>query len=143
MDPTGPTDQTPAWRRRFEHRLADTLYRELEHGNIHRPGWDAARVATYLLSAVILLLPLAGLLGGIALLVFSRPLWVSVLMSIVPFSIAILFRPRPNHLAPDAHLVHRDQAPLLFALLDRIATAVGTKPVGAGRARRPSRTSAS
>ncbi len=130
VDPTALTDQAPAWRQRLEHRLADTLYRELEHGRIHRPGWDLARVTGYLLSAVILLLPLAGLLGGIALLVFSRPLWISALLSLVPFSIAVLFRPRPNRLSHDAHLVHRDQAPLLFALLDRIATAVGTKPVG-------------
>jgi Zn-dependent protease with chaperone function len=131
VDPTGPTDKTPVWRLRLEHRLADTLYRELEQGKIHRPGWDAARIAAYLLSVVILLLPLAGLLGGIALLVFYRPLWLSVPLSVIPFGLAFLLRPRANQLDPDAQLIHREQAPLLFALLDKIAAAVGTTPVGA------------
>ncbi|MEU4391226.1 M48 family metalloprotease [Kribbella sp. NPDC023855] len=131
VDPTGPTDKTPAWRLRLEHRLAETLYRELEQGKIHRPGWDAARVAAYLLSAVILLLPLAGLLGGIALLVFYRPLWLSASLSIIPFGLAFLLRPRANQLDSDTRLIHREQAPLLFALLDKIAVAVGTTPVGA------------
>lgn len=130
VDPTGATDQVPAWRQRLEHRLADTLYRELEHGSIHRPGWDAARVATYLLSAVILLLPLAGLLCGIALLVFYRPFGIAVLFAIIPLAIAVLLRPRINRLDADDHLVHREQAPLLFALLDKIAAAIGTKAVG-------------
>lgn len=131
VDPTGPTDKTPAWRLRLEHRLADTLYRELEQGKIHRPGWDAARVAAYLLSAVILLLPLAGLLGGIALLVFYRPLWLSAPLSLIAFGVALLLRPRANQLDSDTQLIHREQAPLLFALLDKIAAAVGTTPVGA------------
>lgn len=130
VDPTGPTDQVSARRLRLEHRLADTLYRELEQGKIHRPGWDAARVAAYLLSAVILLLPLACLLAGIALLVFYRPLWLSGLLAVIMFSLALLLRPRAFRLASDAHLVYREQAPLLFALLDKIAAAIGTKPVG-------------
>jgi Zn-dependent protease with chaperone function len=128
VDPTGAAEHVPAWRQRLEHRLAETMYRELEHGRIQRPGWDAARVVTYLLSAVILLLPLAGLLGGIALLVFYRPLWVCILFSIIPFGFALLFRPRAHRLDLDTHLVSREQAPLLFALLDRIATSIGTRP---------------
>ncbi|MEV8374631.1 M48 family metalloprotease [Kribbella sp. NPDC056861] len=131
VDPTGPTEQQSAWRRRLEHRLTDTLYAELQRGAIQRPGWDAARIAAYLLSAVILLLPLAGLLGGIALLVFYRPLWLSALLSIIPLALAVLLRPRVNTPDPDTHLVYREQAPQLFALLDKIATAIGTKPVAA------------
>jgi hypothetical protein len=57
VDPS-PLDHTySAWRQKLEHRLADTLYRELERGAVHRPGWDAARVAAYLLSGLLLLLP--------------------------------------------------------------------------------------
>jgi hypothetical protein len=39
LDPSPPNDHTPAWRLRLEHKLADALYRELERGRIHRPGW--------------------------------------------------------------------------------------------------------
>jgi Zn-dependent protease with chaperone function len=132
VDPTA-TDapQPPAWRQRLEHRLADTLYRELEHGAIHRPGWDPARIGSYLLSALVLLLPLAGLLGGIALLVFYRPLWLSILLAAIPLGLAFLLRPRAHQLTPDTQLVQREQAPTLFALLDEIAGAIGTKPIKA------------
>jgi Zn-dependent protease with chaperone function len=132
VDPTAADrPQPPAWRQRLEHRLADTLYRELERGAIHRPGVDAARVVAYLLAALVLLLPLAGLLGGIALLVFYRPLWFSIPLALIPLGLAFLFRPRANHLDPDAQIVQREQAPTLFALLDQIADAIGTRPVAA------------
>jgi Zn-dependent protease with chaperone function len=131
VDPTGPTEQVPAWRLRLEHRLATTLYAELQRGAIHRPAWDAARIAAYLLSAVILLLPLIGLLSGIALLAFYRPLWLSIPLSVIPLGLAWLLRPRAGALDLDTHLVHREQAPQLFTLLDKIAAAIGTKPVGA------------
>lgn len=131
VDPTGTEPSQPAWRQRLEHRLADTLYRELEQGTIHRPGLDAARVAAYLLSAVVLLLPLVCLLGGLALLVFYRPLWLSIVLALIPLGLALVLRPRVQHLHPEAHVVDRDQAPTLFALLDQIATAIGTKPITA------------
>jgi Zn-dependent protease with chaperone function len=131
VDPS-PLDRTyPAWRQKLEHRLADTLYRELERGAVHRPGWDAARVAAYLLSGLLLLLPLAALLGGLGLLIFYRPLWLSIPLALVAFAMALLFRPRAHRLAPDAHVVTRDQAPRLYAVLDQIAEAIGTQRVAA------------
>ncbi|MFC5266502.1 M48 family metalloprotease [Kribbella qitaiheensis] len=131
VDPSSAEADQPAWRQRLEQRLADTLYRELERGGIHRPGWDAARLGAYLLSALVLLLPLAGLLGGVALLTFYRPLWLSIPLSVIPFGMAVLLRPRAHRLDPDAHLLYREQAPALFALLDEIAAAIGTKPIAA------------
>jgi Zn-dependent protease with chaperone function len=131
VDPTATDRPQPAWRQRLEHRLADSLYRELEHGAIHRPGWDAARVGAYLLSGLVLLLPLAGLLAGIALLVFYRPLWLSILLAVIPLGLALLLRPRAHHLDPDAHVVQRDRAPTLFALLDELAKTIGTQRIAA------------
>ncbi|MDX6261590.1 MAG: hypothetical protein QOH84_3278 [Kribbellaceae bacterium] len=130
VDPTGSDEHLPAWRQRIEHRLADNLYRELEQGRIQRPGWDAARVTAYLLSALILLLPLAGLIGGIYALISYRPIWVGILVSLIPFGVTLLLRPRANRLDPDAHVVRRDEAPLLFGLLDKLATTIGTRRVG-------------
>ncbi|GAA3553101.1 M48 family metalloprotease [Kribbella ginsengisoli] len=131
VDPTGPTHQVSARRRRREHRLADTLFRELEHGEIRRPGWTVARVGTYLLSTVILVvLPLAGLIGGVYALVSYRPLWMGVLLSVIPFGVTFLLRPRAHRLGPDTHVVHREQAPRLFGLVDEIAAKIGTRSVG-------------
>jgi Zn-dependent protease with chaperone function len=131
VDPTGPTHQVSARRQRREHQLADTLYRELEHGEIRRPGSTVARVGTYLLSALILVvLPVAGLVGGVYALVSYRPIWIGILLSAIPFGVTFLLRPRAHRLGSDPHLVHREQAPRLFALLDEIATKIGTRSVG-------------
>jgi Zn-dependent protease with chaperone function len=125
-----PLDNTyPAGRQKLEHRLADTLYRELERGAVHRPGWDAARVVAYLLSGLLLLLPLAALLGGLGLLIFYRPLWLSIPLALLAFAMVMLFRPRPHLLDPQAHVVTRDQAPRLYDLLGQIADAIGTQRV--------------
>lgn len=129
VDPTPLHDQTPAWRLRIEHRLAESLYRELEKGAVHRPGWDAARIGAHLLSALILLVPLIGFLTGIALLVFYRPLWFSLLLSLLAFTVAFAFRPRPHRIPSGECLIQRDEAPVLYDVLDRLATAVGTKNV--------------
>jgi Zn-dependent protease with chaperone function len=131
LDPTPLNDPTPAWRLKLEHRLAESLYRELESGAVHRPGWDAARVAAHLLSALILLIPLLGFLTGTALLIFYRPLWFSALLALLAFAMAFAFRPRAADLPEDVHLVHRDQAPTLYAVLDELATAIGTRKVAA------------
>ncbi|MFI6673972.1 M48 family metalloprotease [Kribbella sp. NPDC050470] len=131
VDPAPQTDPTPAWRLRLEQRLADALYRELETGGIHRPGWDAARVAAYLLSALVLVLPLVALASGFALLIFYRPLWLSGPLALLAFAVAHLFRPRADKLPPDAQLLLRDQAPTLYGVLDRIADAIGAQKIAA------------
>ncbi|WP_405062023.1 M48 family metalloprotease [Kribbella sp. NBC_01505] len=127
VDPTPLLDPTPAWRLRLEQRLADSLYRELEQGAIHRPGWDAARIGAGLLSVLILLLPLTAFLTGIALLLFYRPLWFSAILALLALTVAFLFRPRLGRLSDDAVLLYADEAPVLFGVLDEIATAVGTR----------------
>jgi Zn-dependent protease with chaperone function len=127
--PSPLDNKYPAWRQKLEHRLADTLYRDLERGAVHRPGWDAARVVAYLLSGLLLLLPLAALLGGLGLLIFYRPLWLSIPLALLAFAVVMLFRPRPHLLDPQAHVVTRDQAPRLYDLLDQIADAIGTQRV--------------
>ncbi|RZT20426.1 Zn-dependent protease with chaperone function [Kribbella sp. VKM Ac-2569] len=129
VDPTPREDHTPPWRLRLEHRLAESLYRELETGSVHRPGWDAARIGAHVLSALILLLPLIAFLAGVALLVFYRPLWLSGMLALLAFGVAFLFHPRAAQLPDDVQLVPRDQAPTLYAVLDELADAIGTRRV--------------
>lgn len=85
--------------------------------------------ATY--CPLILLLPLLGFLSGIALLVFYRPLWFSIVLSLLAFAVAFAFHPRAAQLPQHVHLVQRDQAPVLYAVLDEIAAAVGARKVSA------------
>jgi len=129
VDPTPADRPSPAWRLKLEHVLANRLYRELETGEVHRIGWDAARVTAYVLSALLLLVPLVALPGGIALLLFYRPLWFGILLSIFVFALAAVFHPRINRLSEEDQPVRRTEAPTLYAVLDRIADAIGTQPV--------------
>ena len=131
VDPTPREDHTPPWRLRLEQRLADSLYRELETGKLRRPGWDAARIGAHVLSTLILLLPLIAFLAGIALVVFYRPLWLSGMLALLAFGAAFLFRPRAARLPEDVYLLSRDQAPTLYAVLDELADAIGTRKVAA------------
>jgi Zn-dependent protease with chaperone function len=129
VDPSPGENHTPPWRLRLEHRLAESLYRELETGTVQRPGWDAARICAHLLSALILLLPLIAFLGGVALLVFYRPLWLSGMLAVVAFGVTFLLHPRAAHLPMGVRSVPRDQAPTLYAVLDELADVIGTRRV--------------
>jgi hypothetical protein len=129
VDPHPEEHPYPRWRQRLEHRLADALYRELERDRVNRPGWDAARVTAYLLSGLVLLLPITCVAAGVALLIYFRPLWLAVPIALISLAVGWLFRPRAARLDPDAQLVGRDQAPRLYHVLDRIAAALGTDPV--------------
>jgi hypothetical protein len=66
-------DPVPGWQVRLETRLADTLYRELERGRIQRPGWDLARVTAYLLSLLVLILPIGFAVFGVFAVLNYRP----------------------------------------------------------------------
>jgi Zn-dependent protease with chaperone function len=129
VDPLGEPYPPPAWRTRLEHRVADALYRELEHGRIQRPGWDVARVLAAVMSAVVLTLPIVCLALGVAALIVYRPVWLAVPIAAVPLGCAWLFRPRLHPLSKQANIIRREQAPRLYALLDTIADALGTERV--------------
>ena len=66
----------PGWRVRMETKLADTLYRELERGRIQRPGWDLARLVAYMLSVLLLVLPIGAAVFGVYAVLNYRPPWV-------------------------------------------------------------------
>lgn len=67
-----------------------------------------------------------GVLGGLALLAFYRPLWWSIPLAGVVFTLTAIFRPRWHRLPLDAQSVSREQAALLYDVLDRVSTATGT-----------------
>ncbi|MGW6282163.1 M48 family metalloprotease [Kribbella sp. NPDC055071] len=129
LDPTHTPNQTPPWRLKLEHRLAESLYGELLEGNVHRAGWKAARIAAHLLSVLILLLPLVALVTGVYLLIFLRPLWFSIPLVVLALAVAFLLRPRLLSLPSRSELVPRANAPALYAVLDQLADAVGTRRV--------------
>jgi len=74
-----------------------------------------------------LLVPLPGLLGGLALLAFYRPLWWSIPLAGLVFALTAIFLPRPHRLPLDAQSV--SQAPRLYDVLERIGSATGTPKI--------------
>lgn len=110
-----PVEQLPepAWRTELEAGVSAT----------RKPKRSKRAFA---LALPVLMVPAPGLLGGLALLAFYRPLWWSIPLAGVVFTLTAIFRPRLHHLPPDAQSVSREQAPLLYDVLDRTATATGT-----------------
>ncbi|MGW7684235.1 hypothetical protein ACWGID_26065 [Kribbella sp. NPDC054772] len=102
-----------------ERKLADAL--------AERPASGPERsLSAFLLSLPVLLVPLPGLLGGLALLVFYRPFLFGVPFAAILFVITAIFRPRITRLPDSAQPVTREQAPQLYDVLDRLAGQTGT-----------------
>jgi Zn-dependent protease with chaperone function len=92
-----------------------------------RPEWTAARAALVALSAVLVVL-VAGLavLGG-WLVLRDFPSFFSIVAGIPVLLVAWTLRPRLWSAGDVWHELRRDDAPTLFALLDRVAEAAGTR----------------
>ncbi|GAA1145753.1 hypothetical protein GCM10009630_50470 [Kribbella jejuensis] len=118
-----PTPDEPAWQLERERKLADSL--------VERPASGPERsLGAFLLSLPVLLVPLPGLLGGIALLAFYRPIWFAAPFAAVLFVITAIFRPRITRLPDGAQYVTRAEAPQLYDVLDRLAAHTGTPKLG-------------
>ncbi|MFF0269134.1 hypothetical protein [Kribbella sp. NPDC004536] len=112
-----PAPYEPAWQLERERKLADSL--------AERPASGPERsLGAFLLSLPVLLVPLPGLLGGIALLAFYRPIWFAAPFAAVLFVITAIFRPRVTRLPGNAQTV--TGAPELQGVLDRLAVQTGT-----------------
>lgn len=83
-----------------------------------------ARVAGYLLACLVHLTPLALLVAG-AYLIAGLTL-LSVPAGLVVLDLAWVLRPRFGRLPSGAAVLTREDAPRLFALIDRIGTEIGT-----------------
>jgi hypothetical protein len=112
-----PAPYEPVWQLERERKLADAL--------AERPASGPERsLGAFLLSLPVLLVPLPGLVGGIALLVFYRPIWFAAPFALVLFVITAIFRPRITRLPYSAQTV--TNAPQLYDVLDRLAAQTGT-----------------
>ncbi|MEV6282345.1 hypothetical protein [Kribbella sp. NPDC051770] len=121
VDPHPEHHKVAAWQQRQQL----SVYREWERGAVNRPGSPLARASAYLVTLPVLLIPCAGLLGAVALLLFYRPLWFSALLAVVALVIGAAFRPRPQELPSDARPVSRAEAPGLYAVLDAVGPVSG------------------
>ena len=91
----------------------------------NRPGWTAARWALVAVSAVLVLAVLALVAFGVSLVLRDFLSWW-VVPGAVLIGLGWLLRPRLGRVGDEWAVVHRDDAPTLFALVDRVAAAAGT-----------------
>ncbi|NUT97846.1 MAG: M48 family metalloprotease [Saccharothrix sp.] len=89
-----------------------------------RPEWTAARVALIAVSAALAVLVLAGFAVGAWLVVSDFPSWW-MLAGFLLIGLAWELRPRLGRAGGEWATVTRDDAPTLFALVDRVASAAG------------------
>ncbi|HVQ91242.1 MAG TPA: M48 family metalloprotease [Mycobacteriales bacterium] len=118
------------WVDRLSHRLAFRRDRELfEQSSAQRPGrpgWTFARVVLLAVSALFVLVSVGCVGIGAWLVLHDLASWWPV-VGIALIVVGILLRPRLGR-RPSRHLrMSRAEAPALYGLLDRVATAAGTK----------------
>ena len=131
VEPSGAATvaEKPRERRRRERavRRAERLHEELRRGGVDDRGIDAGRILTYALALLVLLIPVAMLTGALLLLLgtgFSVP---GIVLAAVIAAAALLARPRLGHREKRLPVLTRAQAPVLYALLDRVAGAMGAR----------------
>jgi hypothetical protein len=119
-----------ARRDRRAARLVEALYREVSGNKPGRPGWDAARVASYLLALAVhaCTLGLVLLAGGLLWMDMNI---VTVIIAAILAVIAFFVAPRLGRLPRGEGIRSRTDAPALFGLLDRVGAEVGARPVHA------------
>jgi Zn-dependent protease with chaperone function len=107
--------------RRLDSRLgASMAVTDLE------PKLTGAKVAAYFLAALVYLVALLFIVGGITLAAITRSL-VGIVFGAALVGFGIIMRPRFGPV-PTEGVVPREETPTLHELCDEIATALGTHP---------------
>ena len=113
----------------FGPTRAQRLYEELRGGGLARmkPRVTPGIVVAHGIAALVHLLSIALLLAGIALILWTWPAWLGVILGAAMAIAGWFLLPELGRI-PD-HVVSRDAVPTLYALTDEIAAALGTPPV--------------
>ncbi|MEU8503411.1 M48 family metallopeptidase [Streptomyces brevispora] len=129
-EPEEPDGRLEALRRRLARQHGERLLAEVTTDGLPRPRRDAVSVLALALALAVHGVTAALFVGGLLLVVLGRGGAFPVLGALCLF-IAWLLRPRFPRLPEDEQVLHRADAPELFALIDEIAGTVGTTGVHA------------
>jgi Zn-dependent protease with chaperone function len=131
VEPRGgrAADERPRDRRRRQRALnrAGALHEEMRRDGVAERGVDAGRILTHVLAILVLAIPLAMFAAGLWLLVASDFSVVGAVLAVVLTGAAVTARPRFGLLDKRAAKVERTAAPVLYAVLDRVAGALGSR----------------
>ncbi|MDN3024472.1 M48 family metallopeptidase [Streptomyces sp. S.PB5] len=136
VDPQGPDRRKQGRlerrRRRMAQRYGERLLEDLAGAagrpERERPGRSAAGVLAYTVALLV---------HGVTLALFAGGLWFVIggwggfgmVAGLFLLGVAVTLRPRLNRLPAGAHTVSRTAAPELYALVDEVAVALGTRGV--------------
>ncbi|MBE8474305.1 M48 family metallopeptidase [Streptomyces justiciae] len=136
VDPQGPVEEKQGrlerrrrtMARQYGERLLEDLAVEAERPERERPRQSAAGVLAYAIALLVHGVTLALLVGGLWLLIDG---WggFGMVPGLFLLGLAVTLRPRLNRLPSGAHVVSRSAAPELYALVDEVAAALGTRSV--------------
>nr|BFE72055.1 hypothetical protein GCM10020092_053560 [Actinoplanes digitatis] len=105
-------------------RLTAGQFTRLADGPLRRRSWSAARVITMAVAVFLLLFVVAVAGLGVWLTGYHFP-GITILPGVALLGVAVALRPRLGRVRDDLHLLDRDEAPELWALVDRVAVASG------------------
>jgi Zn-dependent protease with chaperone function len=129
-DPPAGAGWTSRWLGRLSHRVAyratTSQFRGLEQSPLTRPGFGMVRLALIGISLVLMTLTLALAAGGVWLILLN-PNFATIVVGGAAILVAIALVPPLGRFNRDYTPLTRDSAPTLYALVDRLAGAVGTR----------------
>ncbi|GAA0701323.1 hypothetical protein GCM10010193_65200 [Kitasatospora atroaurantiaca] len=114
-----------AARKRAVRARVEKVYESLVSDAPRRS--DGAWLAAVAIAGLIHLVTLCVLAGSVALL--STGTWPLRVIGLLGLAVAFMLRPRFGRLRHDETSLRRSDAPALYGLADRVAAAVGTRPV--------------
>ncbi|NVI87766.1 M48 family metallopeptidase [Actinomadura sp. BRA 177] len=115
---------------RWSSRKVEALYEEVARSPAERPGWDAARLASYGPALCVHLFTVALIAFAIWVLAAMRTP-VLIFFAVLALLVAWALLPRFGSLRKMPDVRRRPDASALFALLDRVAAELGVRPVDA------------
>ncbi|MFF0010476.1 M48 family metallopeptidase [Streptomyces sp. NPDC005374] len=133
VDPQGPSEKKHGLdgvRRRVAQRYGERLFDELRGGETSTGGRTLSGLLAFAIALAVHGLTFA--LAAVGLLGLVRG-WGGLGMVFGLFLLALAWslRPRLNRLSDDNRVLLRDDAPELYALVDEVAAALGTRGVDA------------
>ncbi|MFD5074273.1 M48 family metallopeptidase [Streptomyces sp. NPDC058371] len=120
-----------ALRRRLARRHGQQLLAEMTKDEAAPPRRDASSVLAHTLALAVHGSTVALAVGGALLVVLGWSTVSQPVIGVVLILLAIALRPRFASLPDNAPVLHKTDAPRLFALVDEVAAAVGTTGVHA------------
>ncbi|MET8166160.1 M48 family metallopeptidase [Streptomyces sp. NPDC005329] len=133
VDPAGPRKEPrrlERMRRELARRHGEKLHADVVSGGDLRARRDASALLALVIALAVHGLTAVVAAGGIWCLVHGWGGWL-MLPGLLLSLLAWILRPRPAKLPDNAPVLYRADAPALFALIDEVAAAAGTRGVDA------------